>query len=166
VTERFRSLVETVADEDLRRRLLARVPTVEQAAANLADGVPPTVQHDDLHDANVLAGLDGLGPPAFFDWGDAMVSHPFATLLVTRRVLTMRLGKDAESSAADRLTDAYLDAWADIAPRARLRDHVDDALVVGAVGRAWSWARALQAAPEPEWDRWEQPVAHWLSELP
>ena len=43
----------------------------------------PTLQHDDLHDANVFVGD---GRHRFFDWGDAVVSHPFVSLLVSLRV--------------------------------------------------------------------------------
>ena len=46
-----------------------------------AYGVRETVQHDDLHDAQVFVGRDGTH--LVTDWGDACVSHPFLTLSVT-----------------------------------------------------------------------------------
>jgi aminoglycoside phosphotransferase (APT) family kinase protein len=52
-----------------------------------AHGVPETVQHDDLHTANVDAKGGRL---RLLDWGDASVSHPFASLLVTFRFLEER----------------------------------------------------------------------------
>ena len=57
-----------------------------------ATGVPASLQHDDLHDANVFVPDDGVGLYRVFDWGDASVAHPFATLLVTLRVVADRLG--------------------------------------------------------------------------
>jgi hypothetical protein len=49
-----------------------------------AYGVPETVQHDDLHMANVYAQGERL---RLLDWGDTSISHPFASLVVTFRFL-------------------------------------------------------------------------------
>jgi hypothetical protein len=46
----------------------------------VAFGLPETIQHDDLHDAQVYV-RDGRY--LVVDWGDACVSHPFFTLSVT-----------------------------------------------------------------------------------
>src|SRR5206468_12290114 len=54
-----------------------------------ASGVPETVQHDDLHMANVYARGERL---RLLDWGDASISHPFASLVVTFRFLEERNG--------------------------------------------------------------------------
>ena len=51
-------------------------------------GIAPTLQHDDLHDNNVFAPSATGGPLRVFDWGDAVVGHPFGTLLVTLRVVS------------------------------------------------------------------------------
>jgi len=45
-----------------------------------AHEVPETVQHDDLHAANLYAQGERL---RVLDWGDASISHPFASLVVT-----------------------------------------------------------------------------------
>ena len=53
--------------------------------ARLSEGWHPRdVQHDELHDANVF--VSGKRH-CFFDWGDASVSHPFVSLLVTLRMV-------------------------------------------------------------------------------
>lgn len=57
-------------------------------------GVPPTLQHDDLHDANVFVSGNRH---RFFDWGDASVAHPFISLRVARHLreqcaLALRVG--------------------------------------------------------------------------
>ena len=51
-------------------------------------GIRPSLQHDDLHDGNVFVRD---GDHVVFDWGDACISHPFHTLVVTLRVLGYRL---------------------------------------------------------------------------
>ncbi len=52
-----------------------------------AHEVPQRVQHDDLHLANVYAEGERL---RVLDWGDASVSHPFASLVERFRFLEKR----------------------------------------------------------------------------
>ena len=76
------------ADGTTRERIRACRPLLADAARRLADGLPPTVQHDDLHDGNVFT-RDGR--TMLIDWGDAVFAHPFGTLLVTLGVLAAQL---------------------------------------------------------------------------
>jgi hypothetical protein len=118
-----------------------------------ASPIPATLQHDDLHDANIFA------TGKIFDWGDASLAHPFGTLLVTLNV-AQRAGHDVE-----RLRDAYLEKWTDLAPRPQLLRLVQVARQVAKVGRALSWQRALIGASAQEIAEWEDPVSGWLEEL-
>ena len=71
-------------DADQHARLRAELEGYGALCRRLADsGIPGTLQHDDLHDANVFV-TDGRH--RFFDWGDASVAHPFLSLLVPLRV--------------------------------------------------------------------------------
>jgi hypothetical protein len=118
------------------RAVLERVPAARPAfledCARLADSPGgASLDHNDLHPGNVLAG------PRFYDWGDAVVAHPFASLLVP-----LQMGVD---------TSAYLDAFADLAPPAELAATAELAVRVAHVARALVWARALAgAAPGSE----------------
>jgi hypothetical protein len=62
---------------------------LERLAADMADGPLATVQHDDVHETNVLRGAGLVGQPHLvgqlylIDWGDAVVSHPFCSMRVT-----------------------------------------------------------------------------------
>jgi hypothetical protein len=57
-----------------RVRLLAGLGHYRELCGRLTDGgVPATLQHDDLHDANVFVGTRRH---RFFDWGDASVAQP------------------------------------------------------------------------------------------
>ncbi|WP_432570435.1 phosphotransferase [Kineococcus sp. SYSU DK005] len=107
------------------------LPRVADEAAELAElGPEPTVQHDDLHDGNVLAA--GLRP---FDWGDACVGHPFTSL---------RVG--ARPGRADGDRAAHLAGWPG-APGV-LQRAADLAVHLGAITRALSWERALASAED------------------
>ena len=70
--------------------------------------VPETIQHDDLHHANLYAGAGRL---RVLDWGDASISHPFASVVVTFRFLEERTKLAPGDPWFARLRDAYLEPW-------------------------------------------------------
>jgi hypothetical protein len=92
-------------------------------------GVPETIQHDDLHMNNLFASARGL---RIVDWGDASVSHPFASLVVTFRFLEERTGLAPGDPWFERLRDAYLEPWGG----RTMRGAFDLAFVVGGFARA------------------------------
>ena len=73
-----------------------------------AGGIPDTVQHDDLHMNNVYRQGDRF---RILDWGDASISHPFASLVATFRFLEERNGLDDRDPWIARIRDAYLEPW-------------------------------------------------------
>ena len=128
-------------------RLRAFVPRVAAACEELASfGIPESIQHDDLHGANVFA-RDGVA--RVVDWGDACVSHPFGTLTIT-----LSLFREDTDWDVDRLRDAYLEPFG---PPATLPRAADLGELVGAVTRALKWAPIAAAIPRPH--RWEDAVA-------
>ena len=67
------------------RRLRDYAPRFTELCAALAElGIQESVQHDDLHIANLYA--DG-GKIRIVDWGDSSIAHPFFSLVVTFRFL-------------------------------------------------------------------------------
>jgi hypothetical protein len=92
----------------------------EELAAAPGDA---TIDHNDLHDRNVLAS------GRFYDWGDSVVAHPFASLLVPLEI-------------DPGLRDAYLDGFSDLAPHAELARIAELACRVALVARALVWHRA------------------------
>jgi hypothetical protein len=136
------------------RVLRAFAPRFGEMCGELAAyGIPETIQHDDLHAANVYAHAEGL---RVLDWGDSSISHPFASLVVTFRFLedTNRLAPD--DPWFRRLRDAYLEPWGNEAASA-----FDLAIRLGAVAHACAWQRQREFLPDearPEFDRWFQVV--------
>jgi hypothetical protein len=128
-----------------------------------ADGMPASLQHDDLHDNNVfpVAG----GGFRFFDWGDAGVAHPFASLLVG--LSSVAHARDLPPGAPQllRLRDAYLQPWSDLASPAVLHRSVTLACRIGRVSRALAWQRALDDAALPVDEQVRTAVQDWLAEL-
>ena len=147
---------------EVRERVVAGLGRYAEICRRLADfGIPSTLQHDDLHDANVFVGD---GRHRFFDWGDAVVSHPFASLLVTLRVAQRALDVPNGDAVLLRLRDAYLDVWGSHGTLADLRGQCDLALAVGPLQRALTWRRVLRGVHPPERAEWEDSVPGWVAE--
>jgi hypothetical protein len=102
--------------------------------------VAETVQHDDLHAANLYAQGKRL---RVLDWGDASISHPFASLVVTFRFLEEINKLDRADPWFARLRDAYLEPWGHGFARTFAL-----AMRVGAFAHVIAWARQRDALPE------------------
>jgi hypothetical protein len=139
--------------EDLVRRYhlpltgdeIARIRSFTRQFTSLCEdlsgrGVPETVQHDDLHMANLYAHRDRL---RMLDWGDSSIAHPFASLVVTFRFLEERNRMLPEDPWFGRLRDAYLEPWGP-----GLRDTFALAMRVGAIAHAVAWLRQRDALPQ------------------
>lgn len=137
-------------DDDELDRLRRFAPRFGELCAELdAHGIPATVQHDDLHAANVY---ERDGRLRVLDWGDASIAHPFFSLFETFRFLERvnRLPPDDPWFA--RLRDAYLEPWGPgLAEVCRL------ALRVGTFAHVFARSRQRDHLPEAErrmFDRW------------
>jgi len=107
-----------------------------------ARGVPETLQHDDLHLANVFAQGDRL---RVLDWGDASVGHPFVSLVATFRYLEEVRGMAPDDPWFERLRDAYLEPWGD-----GHEETFELAAWVGIFAHTFAWARQWDHLPEAE----------------
>lgn len=139
--------------EALRPRL------VEWCAELAAVGVADSLDHADLHDGQLFRPAPGRF--TFFDWGDALVGHPFSSLLVPARSAEDRFGPQALT----RLRDAYLEPWTgDGIAAGDLRRAVSLAWRLAALGRAASWGRMFPAPAAPAAPGGAE-TALWLREL-
>jgi hypothetical protein len=103
--------------------------------------VPATLQHDDLHHANLYARGSSI---RVLDWGDASISHPFMSLVVTFRFLAQRTNLAPGDPWFARLRDAYLEPWGP-----HLGASFTLALRVGSFARAIAYVRQWEAlSPE------------------
>ena len=96
---------------DVGASALAAVPLLRDLCAELAaTGLPDTLQHDDLHDAQVFVRDARV---RLLDWGDACLSHPFLTLAVTLDgVLAWGLDDEEASEDTAPYLESYLAGWA------------------------------------------------------
>jgi Phosphotransferase enzyme family len=138
------------ADDPTAGTILPKVaamrPTVDSWCERLAASpVPPSLDHNDLHPWNILGES---GDVRYYDWGDAVVAHPFAAVLVPLGFVQRGLGATLEDPGFLRARDAYLDVFADLAPRAELVETLALACRVAKIARALTWERAVRAALE------------------
>ncbi|WP_330461418.1 aminoglycoside phosphotransferase family protein [Streptomyces sp. NBC_00820] len=126
-------------DADQRARLDALRPRLVDWCAELAAlGVPDSLDHADLHEGQLFNPEPGRF--TFFDWGDAVVSHPFCSLRVPALQAQERYG----DAVLPRLRDAYLEPWTGPGRTAKeLRRATSLAWRLGALGRARAWGRVF-----------------------
>ena len=149
-------------DPVLRARLVEGLGDYAELCRALAAGpVPATLQHDDVHDANVFVVGNGH---RFFDWGDASVSHPFLSLLVALRMATSALELPPGHPVMLRLRDAYLQPWRAHAEMPVLCELVDLALRVTPLERSLTWHRILLGIHADERAEWQASVPGWAAE--
>ena len=152
--ERFEEALGLVTDEGDRERLEQLRPDVARWCAELAEAPGgASIDHNDLHPDNVFAGP----PPRAYDWGDSVVAHPFATMLVPLRFM---------GENGPRLRDAYLEGFSDLAPHSELVRVLELARRLALIAHALTWDRvigAMSADDVPE--GWESMPASFLMSL-
>jgi hypothetical protein len=135
--------------DELRRFREFAPRFVELCDELAAHDLPETIQHDDLHMANLY---EKDGRLRVLDWGDSSVAHPFASLFVTFRFLDEVTKLQPSDPWYERLRDAYLEPWG-----GGLDEAFALALRVGTFAHAFAWTRQRDHLPEadrPEFDRW------------
>jgi hypothetical protein len=137
-------------DDESIARLRAFAPRLVQLCQELdSHGIPDSIQHDDLHHANVYEDGERL---RILDWGDSSIAHPFTSLVVTFRFLDELNKLPPDDPWFTRLRDAYLEPWGD-----GLTDAFDLAIRVGAFSHAVAWMRQREHLPDggrADFDRW------------
>lgn len=136
-----------------RARLQALLPEIAARAAELAaSGIGDSIQHDDLHDGNVLVQA---GRAVVFDWGDASLTHPFLSLGVLLEFSAAQAEVGPDHPSIVRLRDAYLEPWTASLARPAAVEAAGLGARLSTLTRALSWHRvvtlnegARQAEPE------------------
>jgi len=147
-------------DQHLLHRIAARrAAFVAWCGQLVATPGIPSIDHNDLHAKNIFA-TDGRFTIA--DWGDAVLAHPFASLLVTLGFVRFHLRVTAHDPAVIRVRDAYLEAFTGIASRRDLIATADLACQIAKVTRALVWLRSLEAAKNPANPFAREPLV-WLA---
>ena len=148
----------SAADRQLVAELAARRPAVVTWCERLASGPGvPSLDHNDLHARNILGDP---ARPRFYDWGDAVLAHPFASMLVLEQAMGL------EDAQLRRLRAAYLEPFRGLGSPAELLDTLRVAGRVGRIARALTWARAVRFGwPSEIPDAWARAPLDTMAEL-
>ena len=145
-----------VARAALRR---GRADVAALARDLASSGVRPSIEHGDLHGANILVGADEV---RFFDWGDATVAHPFGTLTTTLRSIAYHTGLDETGPQLARVREAYTEVWTDVLPRSALAEVADLATDLAHIGKSSAWARAMEGVEPAAMGEFAGGAGGWL----
>jgi hypothetical protein len=137
--EFLRSEMPLEADEIQRLRDFQ--PRLAELCSELAaHEIPPSIQHDDLHLANVYVQD---GEMRVLDWGDSSVAHPFFSLFTPFRFLDEINHLDPGDPWFERLRDAYLEPWGN-----DFIETFDLAQRVAPFAHSIAWARQRDFLPQ------------------
>lgn len=163
------------ADENLRVGLepglkpeeLAQLQAIRPQLAAWCDelassGLPATLTHEEIHDANVL--ING-GRYIFVDWSDSSVAHPFFSMVVTIRAAAYRLELPENGPEMRRLRDAYLEPWTRFHGHQQLVEIYVLAYRLGMLNRALSWHYGTGALPMRLKEEHADAVPEWLQDF-
>jgi Phosphotransferase enzyme family len=132
-------------DRSIHRQVAAMGETVAAWCERLAaSSLPSSLDHNDLHPWNILG--DGSGDVRFYDWGDSVVAHPFAAMLVPLGFVQSLLGVGVDDPRFTDARDAYLDVFGPVAPGEDLEATLELACRVAKIARVLTWDRAVRAA--------------------
>lgn len=158
------SSVDDSLSEEEFERLLNKQKKFESLLGNLAAfGIPNSIEHGDLHDANVFINDGKL---IFFDWGDASLSHPFISLMIPLRVLGNRLNLEPETHPdLEWARRAYFEVWTDFLPIADLQKVWELALHVGRFQRSLTWYKIAMHEKDKQHSQYDSHFSGWIRDF-
>jgi hypothetical protein len=143
-----------------RDEMLLALPFLEQQCARItAAGIPESLDHGDLHDGNVLIEGDTL---RVIDWGDAVITHPICSLVVTLTTIQGWQQVDWQAPQAIDLRDTYLQEWTHLAPLPALQQLFPTSMWIGHLTRALDWDHVLRNASDEARKPYQHFAALWL----
>ncbi|MEZ0579009.1 hypothetical protein [Nocardioides sp. MH1] len=151
--------------DDLARQLQELLPTIERWSDQVADlDLPLTLNHNDLHDNNVVVG--GTDEPLrFFDLGDAVATEPLGALRIALDVSARAMDAGPTDLRLRRIADAALEVWSDQAPMRALRAALPAALQLASVAKIESWRRCIKTMTAEERGEYGSAPSDWLGTL-
>lgn len=125
-------------------------------------GLPETLVHEEVHDANILVHADRY---IFTDWSDSSVGHPFFSILVTLRAAAHRLKLDEAGPELRRVREAYLEPWTTNVTRKDLSAALNLAYHMAMITRALAWHLGTGSLSEQQKAPYADYVSGWLQDF-
>jgi Phosphotransferase enzyme family len=153
---------EALTDEEVDE-LRAIVPRLEAEEQQLdALGLPFSIQHDDLHDANIFIRN---GEYRIIDWGDPCVANPLLSLTIALGALAYQLGVDRDAPDVARVRDAYLEPFTALCPHEELLAAMEMTIRVGHACGTIKWCEVIRAIPPESRSPYDEGIPKRLRRL-
>jgi len=141
-------------------RALEMWPEISRLLEELESvGLPDTVVHEDLHDANIFIKGNSI---ILSDWGEACISNPLCTLTVFLRSMAYQRGLNIDAPEIVAVRDRYLEHWEEFASRAQLVEAAKIAVRIGMLHRSLTWRNTIISAPEESVSDYADRASGWL----
>ncbi|NTG90865.1 aminoglycoside phosphotransferase family protein [Agrobacterium rhizogenes] len=111
--------------------------------------VPETLEHCDFHDNNVLVAAEGF---LIDDWGDAVITHPFFSLVGFLDSAVRNHGMDVGSPVYTALKNAYFEAWLDLESVERQEHVLEITRVLRPIEFAFNFRRVARMTTAQEFE--------------
>ncbi|HET7580514.1 MAG TPA: phosphotransferase, partial [Bacillales bacterium] len=164
IQEHLEALCTTGLNEEETAEILALKPELLDMCDEMTGVLPDTLDHGDLHSANVFVQR---GKFRIFDWGDASVTHPFLSVRVFWNSLGELLEEDTDEKWMRKISEfrpVYLEKWREFAPADVLAHQLYLAEQVGCVYRALSWYLYITPYRVDQEESYNKP-SQWLQLL-
>lgn len=156
-----------------RGSVLAALPALAEAGAALDAGpVPLAVDQCDLFPRNIFLPRGAGAPYRFFDFAEAVWSHPFGSLVMFVWECLHRWKIESRDDVIDcrderirEVFDAYLLCWTDLAPVGELRILAQHALRIAPLHRSEVWLRVLDDADDAAIQEHGKTPWAWLQDV-
>jgi hypothetical protein len=135
------------AEIDQLQRSGGEVRRLSRALAEFK--IPETLEHCDFHDNNVLSNIHGL---LINDWGDAVISHPFFSLVGFLDSAVRNHGMDVASPIYVALKHAYFEVWLDLENLERQERVFESARILRPVEFAFNFRRVVRMTTTKEFE--------------
>ncbi|MCX7123713.1 MAG: aminoglycoside phosphotransferase family protein [Gammaproteobacteria bacterium] len=130
---------EGLSDQEIQSLHDLKPKVAEMCQRLSAFPVPETLEHGDFQDNNILLQGDRL---IVNDWGDAVISHPFFSLVSFLDSARRNHGiLEGSAEVHSKLRDTYLDAWLEYASKDKIMECFELAQHLGAIKFAISFYR-------------------------
>ncbi len=136
------------------------LPRFEQVCLDLAaTKYAAALDHGDIHRGNIFVSA---GEACLIDWGDACVTHPFCSIMLTLETILTQVPADKRVQWIRPLLDTYLTPWQIFAPYEQLLLTFQSALWAAYAVRVLNMAHMFQHAPAQHMKRWLPYIAQYL----
>ncbi|WP_421385202.1 aminoglycoside phosphotransferase family protein [Bacillus salacetis] len=161
IDNHLEEMCKTGLEDEETKIVLALKPELLQLCEEMEGTIPLSLDHGDLHTANIY---DTEGKLAFIDWGDASITHPFFSTRIFWNSMYELIDHDEEwLDMTNEFRPFYLEPWTAFASMDELKKLLRLSDQLGCLHRAVGWH--LYTLPFQDIEEFKKRPAQWLQVL-